>query len=550
MLAVGGTCWFLLLAACGHEAPVSYADRETLNVELAVSPDGIEIRKVEPVSRRRIALHRQALTTLEYRLIDAEGELVVSARMPDFRWAHSEAVDPETGAMARDDFRFLAGVGTLRLPAVAGELVVLEPRAGGAVELGRAAFDPAATATALRRPFDDDDVIGEPILIAGGGAKEGAIDVLILPEAYKKDQLVSFHETAVWFAEQLTNSWDFDDYLDRLNVWYLDVRSEEDQLDEDGWGPFGDDYDTAFDGQWGGGGILGIGDVADNQVVYGDGGAARDLGEEHDMDSVVIVANVDGIRGMAADDYISIGRDASGYVVAHELGHYLLDLGDEYVEDQSGLEDFRCGVQSYFGLHDRANIQPDVDDLPWWDLLTPGVELPTPEDAPSGSIGAFEGANHCASDWYRPEHDCLMRNVLSPMCAVCRRELDRLMEGLSVAPPSCPEEWRNDGLCDLCLEDDPDCDIPKVCKTDGICGPYEHCSTCPEDCGDCPLIGGCGDGACALNESDSSCPADCGCTAGAQCTNGPAPFGCYCDSACLENGDCCVDAAPDSCTGG
>ena len=546
MFAVWAASWVLLLAACGHEGPAGYAERETLNVDLAVSPRGIEIRGVAPVSRHRLARHHQALTALEYRLLDQEGQLVVSARAPDFRWAFSESVDRETGAFSRKDFRLLSAVGTIRLPAVAGELVVLEPRAGGAVELGRAAFDPEAAAAALRRPLEDDAVLGDPMLVAGGGGKEGSIDVLLLPEAYKEEQLVDFHQTAARFAEQLTHQVDFADHSDRLNVWYLDVRSEDDQIDEDGW--FGDDHETAFDGQWGGGGFIGIGDVDENQIAFGDGDAARDLGEEHEMDSVVIIANVDHLRGYAGDDYISLGREDDGATLAHELGHYILDLGDEYTEFDGGFEGFRCGVHSFFGLHERVNVRSTVLDLTWWDLLTPGVELPTPEDAPWETVGAFEGANRCDSGWYRPEHTCLMQNQYSPMCAVCRRELDRFMDGLSTSPPGCPEEWRGDGICDLCLDDDPDCEVATVCDSDGTCDPKEHCSACPEDCGDCPVGGACGDGACSINENDTICPADCGCSEGAQCTNGPAPFGCWCDPQCAENGDCCADVDLESCS--
>jgi hypothetical protein len=441
--------------------------------------------------------------------------------------------------MSAADFRLPSATGTIRLPAIAGELVVLEPRQGGPVELGRAAYDPTAT-SALRRPLDDDEVLGGPVLIAGGGSKDGAIDILLLPEAYKEDQLPAFHDTAVRIAKELLSHPDYAAYKERINVWYIDVKSKEDKLDSGGW--FGDHYDTAFDARWGGGGLLGIiGNAPDDCTTYGDAGDARDLGSDNDMDAVAMIANVDGVRGLQADDLINMGRDESGITLAHELGHKLVDLGDEYTEFDGGFEGFRCDTQSFFGLHERANVQADTDDLPWWDLLTPGVSLPTAEDgAGDDVIGAFEGANRCESNWYRPQTHCLMRDHAA-MCAVCRRELDTLMGGLATEPPSCPESWRDDGICDLCLHDDSDCEVARVCDSDGTCDQGEHCSACPEDCGDCPIGGGCGDGACAQNESDSSCPVDCGCSAGADCTNGPAPFGCYCDSQCEDAGDCCAD---------
>lgn len=528
----------LALAGCAGDKADTSGAAETYAVELRVGSDGIEIRGVERLPGRRLAHHVEALTSLEYRLIDRDGNQVIRARTADFRWAHSEVMDPDTGTLSTAEFRMPSGVGTIRLPAIPGELIVLEPQAGGAVELGRAAYDP--TVTALRAPLDDDEILGEPVLIAGGGAKEGAIDILILPEAYKEEHLVDFHKTAAKMATEMLAQPDWGAYKERINVWYQDVRSDEEELDSGGW--FGAHHDTAFDARWGGGGLLGIiGNVPDNCTTYGDGDDARDLGKQYDMDMVVMVANVDGVRGLFMDDMVAMGRDEDGMVLAHELGHAIAGLADEYVDTSGGFEGFRCGFQSFFGLHAAANVQPDVDDLPWWDLLTPGVSLPTEEaGADDHTVGAFEGANHCESNWYRPQTHCLMRDY-APMCAACRRELDTLMGGLATEPPSCPDEWRDDGICDLCLHDDPDCEVERVCDTDGVCDENEHCSACPEDCGACPVGGGCGDGACANNETDASCPADCGCSAGAECTNGPAPYGCYCDSQCVEAGDCCAD---------
>lgn len=534
-------CLASALIACTSDRSVPDGADETLAVEVRVGTEGIEIRDVQPISRRRIWHHVQALTSLEYRLVDRDGDEVLRGRTPDFRWARSEEMDPATGTLTSAEFRLGSAVGTLRLPAIAGELVILEPTADGTVELGRAAYDPTPIA-ALRRPLDDDEVLGDPIRLAGGGLKEGAIDILLVPEAYQEDQLTRFHQTAAQFVDEFLYQADFADYQDRINVYYIDVASKDDQIDSGGL--FGDHHDSAFDGRWGGGGFLGIGDAPDNCITYGESDDARDLGTDHEMDAVVMIANVDGVRGLAADDIISLGRDSSGVTMAHELGHLLLDLGDEYTEDMSGFEDFRCGVHSFFGLHERANVQADTEDLPWWDLLTPGVPLPTDEEAAAWEVvGAFEGANHCESGWYRPQQSCLMRDHAS-MCAACRRELDFLMGALSTEPPSCPEEWRDDGICDLCLDDDPDCDVKRVCDGDGTCDENEHCSACPEDCGDCPIGGSCGDGACAHDETDSSCPVDCGCAAeGGQC-DGTAPYGCYCDAQCEDSGDCCADYTP------
>jgi len=102
-----------------------------------------------------------------------------------------------------------------------------------------------------------------------------------------------------------------------------------------------------------------------------------------------------------------------------------------------------------------------------------------------------------------------------------------------------------------------------VCNNDDSCdvGDGETCASCPDDCGSCSescsfwkkakcKIGigdcsrcdapkGCGDGVCDGDENDENCGQDCGCAA-LGCED-LAPYGCWCDSACEDFGDCCDD---------
>jgi len=103
-----------------------------------------------------------------------------------------------------------------------------------------------------------------------------------------------------------------------------------------------------------------------------------------------------------------------------------------------------------------------------------------------------------------------------------------------------------------------------VCVEDGRCdlaagetcaGCPSDCDTCAEDCGrykkgkcklgmgDCSRCGdpGCGDGICDEDEDDQNCGQDCGCAAPGSPCESVAPFGCYCDQFCEDEGDCCAD---------
>ncbi len=87
----------------------------------------------------------------------------------------------------------------------------------------------------------------------------------------------------------------------------------------------------------------------------------------------------------------------------------------------------------------------------------------------------------------------------------------------------CPNGvWCGNGVCDA-GESYVNCPVDcKVVCGDGACN--ELCSTCPQDCGNCPA--GCGDGICDTNatptpEFCANCPADCGiCTVQFICGDG------------------------------
>ena len=105
-----------------------------------------------------------------------------------------------------------------------------------------------------------------------------------------------------------------------------------------------------------------------------------------------------------------------------------------------------------------------------------------------------------------------------------------------------------------------------ACEADGECdaGAGETCFTCATDCGSCTEscsmwkkakckigigdcskctdAGGCGNGECDGDETDESCGVDCGCRAPDDVCDTVAPYGCWCDAECVENGDCCSDA--------
>lgn len=154
-----------------------------------------------------------------------------------------------------------------------------------------------------------------------------------------------------------------------------------------------------------------------------------------DMDYVLIILNEDNFGGVARglNLYVTTGVDWS--VIAHELGHGLGQLADEY-----------CDEGPYTGSSDLPpNLTTETrrSRLKWRNFVKPSTPIPTgvkpstdnggctdhnqgtrPSDwDQSQDVGLFEGARYRDSGIYRPVENCRMRSNRPEFCPVCYTHL-------------------------------------------------------------------------------------------------------------------------------
>jgi hypothetical protein len=117
------------------------------------------------------------------------------------------------------------------------------------------------------------------------------------------------------------------------------------------------------------------------------------------------------------------------------LGHAAFGLADEY-EYWAG-----CGIDTtqdtYTGGEpSEPNVTIDTNraTIKWGDLILPTTPLPTTSNAdcsvcdpqpnpfPPDTVGAYEGARYFHCGIYRPQFNCMMRN-LTAFCAVCQQQI-------------------------------------------------------------------------------------------------------------------------------
>jgi hypothetical protein len=381
---------------------------------------------------------------LRYQLLGEAG-VVASGSVEDPRevmveWSEDgvslqNAVASRTDPMVRID-----------LPAVDGELLLEDD--GGFIGSTWLTVEPSA-------PQPTGSVRAElaPVLVSGAGDSATALDVLFLPDGYTAGELAQFGADVDTHLNVMFANPDWGAYRDSINLWRLDVPSN-----QSGIGEAGVPGDTAF-------GVARSTTITRLiQIASTRGQAAADqAGRRIGAEKVVVIANTAQHGG--AGGPIPVVARTSPEALGHELGHSLLHLADEY---------------SYYGGGGCDRSQPEINvafsanpsQIPWANLIADATPLPTPDSAPAGTVGAFQGADYCQTGAYRPQHDCLMRSLGAPMCAVCRAALDRYMAGRSdgsgggdgdgsggdsdcyytchdygYAPGQCYQGWQCDGNC-------------------------------------------------------------------------------------------------------
>jgi hypothetical protein len=128
---------------------------------------------------------------------------------------------------------------------------------------------------------------------------------------------------------------------------------------------------------------------------------------------------------LLVNDLIPGGSDGGGKTVivansaysylAHEAGHVLAGLGDEYTAPYPGFPDVE---------EPNTTRETRRDRIKWNAWIEPETPLPTPPNATfQDVIGLFEGSHYHTTGWYRPKLDCAMNHLEVPFCEVCAEAL-------------------------------------------------------------------------------------------------------------------------------
>ena len=315
-------------------------------------------------------------------------------------------------------------------------------------------------------------------MLVDHGKCPGRVNLLILPDGFTESELPTFQSSASAFVEKLKELPAYGDNWDYINVWTLDVASKDSGISD----PAKDSVkSTAFGTSFGD-------DVTSvRRCIYprnaGDADATKLRAEAEaasGANQTIIIANTTEWGGCAGGNLIAQSRHSGGgRVLAHELGHSLFKLADEY--------DYRtCSSNAGKG---KPNTSADAQNPPWKDLINT-KELPTTADSAS-TVGTYEGAQYCKTGVYRPTHHyCIMRDSNQDFCKVCKAEADKVFTKIKAEAAKggeCGADAGSDAEPPSCFNGGPACDSGKVCswngKDKGYCckTPFTASKTCFTD---------------------------------------------------------------------
>jgi hypothetical protein len=242
-------------------------------------------------------------------------------------------------------------------------------------------------------------------------------DIVIVGDGFSEAEQDDFNARAADVLTALQARAPFNQRMCGLNIWRVNVVSNESGVDKPAMGIV---RDTELDVRYG--------DPAAGEAercIRSDSPAKvwEAAGHAPEADAVFVLANDTQWGGCAGGIvYSSISPGFDG-IVTHELGHKIGALADEYT---CYLCDGSDSDVAYSGSEPGAancTIASTHGTIKWNDLIDPATPLPTSVDNPAGVVGIWPGCQYRASGIFRPQSTCHMRTTGSEFCAVCKREM-------------------------------------------------------------------------------------------------------------------------------
>ena len=297
--------------------------------------------------------------------------------------------------------------------------------------------------TELRHTVDPTDILIRPLgengipykyIVKSGNTAE-CIDLAIVAEGYRQDQMDKFYKDAQRAADAIFEREPFKSLKPQFNVVAVAAPSldEGPSIPHDGkWTTTlaNSHYDTFYSKRY----------LTTSKIhrIY-------DALSNVPFEQIIVLINAETYGGGGIYNQVTLStadHPTFKKVLVHEFGHGYAGLGDEYSTDE------------YDPMYpsDTEPWEPNLTTLKdfqskWADMMPKGVKIPTSlAKLPNNKniknekeqkqlndavfkIGVFEGAGNQSKGCYRPAQVCRMRiNEVDDFCPVCQRAIKRITD--------------------------------------------------------------------------------------------------------------------------
>jgi MYXO-CTERM domain-containing protein len=263
------------------------------------------------------------------------------------------------------------------------------------------------------------------------GPADKRFNIAVLGDGYRAQDQAKLKADAQGITDYLFGVSPLKQYAKFFNVRLIHVISNEAGADN---GTAGGERDTALNSYFNCGGI--------DRLLCVDEGAAQTIAAEDmpEFNFIIVIVNDSKYGGSGGTVCAASANEQSFEVVAHEVGHSLARLADEYSYD-GGIGP--CDQQQDCS-EANATVRSQRDQIKWKDWLEPATPVPTPASAEHQEvIGVFEGARYQETGTYRPKISCKMRDLGSEFCSVCAEQFVRSFwsfDNIQVIEAALPEQ--------------------------------------------------------------------------------------------------------------
>ncbi len=243
--------------------------------------------------------------------------------------------------------------------------------------------------------------------VAVSGQPENRVDVVVLCEGYTASQQDKCRNDVNWFVTDMLNEEPFATYRNHYNFWLVPLVSQQSGADHPSRGQY---VDTALDAYYDCNDIERLICIDRNKAIQ----AATNAMPNYDY--ITVLVNDTQYGGSGGEISVISINQYSPLIATHEFGHTHGDLADEYTTPYPG---FPPGCPE-----PNVTCETERELIPWNVWIEPSTPIPTPEGFMySDKVGLFEGARYQEHGIYRPQMSCMMRELGSSYCKVCREAL-------------------------------------------------------------------------------------------------------------------------------